>query len=165
MKTLQLLRHAKSSWKDDDLPDVERPLNKRGRKTAPLMGRFLADGGHLPELIVTSPAVRARETVRLIVESSGFSGRQEIAESLYPTTVEGCLDVLAAIDPAVDSAMLVGHCPGIEEFLEQLTGEYQSLPTCAAAVVRLPLDAWSDIMRETTGELVTVWRPRELFSE
>jgi phosphohistidine phosphatase len=165
MKTLLLLRHAKSSWKDDQLPDEERPLNKRGRKTASRMGRFLAEGGHLPDLIVTSPTVRTRETVRLIVESGGFAGPQEVAESLYPTTAEGCVDVLAAIDSSVDSVMLVAHNPGSEEFLEHLTGECHSLPTCAVAVVRLPVDRWSDVTRQTAGELVTVWRPRELFSE
>jgi phosphohistidine phosphatase len=165
MKTLLLLRHAKSSWKDGELPDVERPLNKRGRKTAPQMGQLLAEGGHLPELIVASPAVRARDTVRLIVESSGFSGEQRIAETLYPTTVDGCVDVLAGIDSDADPVMLVGHNPGLEEFLEHLTGDYQKLPTCAVAVVQLPVDRWTDMSPQTTGELVAVWRPRELFSE
>lgn len=165
MKTLLLLRHAKSSWKDESLPDVDRPLNKRGRKTAPLMGQLLADGGHLPELIVISPAVRARETARLIVDASGFNGEQDVADVLYPTTIDGCVAVLAGIDSDTDPVMLVGHNPGLEEFLEHLTGGCQKLPTCAVAVVRLPVDRWSEVTPQTTGELIAVWRPRELFSE
>jgi phosphohistidine phosphatase len=165
MKIVFLLRHAKSSWDDVSQPDHERPLNKRGKKTAPLMGRFLADEGRLPELIVTSPAVRARETARRIAESSGFAGRMEVAEALYPTTVRGCLDVLAAVDSGVESVMLVAHNFGLEEFVEHLTGESHRMPTCAVAVLELPIERWSEITAETTGRLENLWKPRELFPE
>ncbi len=83
MKTLMLLRHAKSSWKDSDLADHERPLNKRGKKTAPQMGRLLSTEGLVPDLILSSTAVRARETAEAVAKSSGYEGPIELLESLY----------------------------------------------------------------------------------
>lgn len=162
MKTLLLLRHAKSSWKDDSLNDHERPLNKRGRKTALVMGEWIKQRGLLPELIVSSTALRAQHTARLIAEHSGFGGELQFNAELYPTTPAGCVSVLRDVGADIDSVMLVGHNPGLEEFVERLTGGFERLPTCALAQLQLPIDAWNEMTAETRAELVNVWRPKEL---
>ena len=165
MRTLLLLRHAKSSWKEADLRDHERPLNKRGRKTAQLMGEFLAANGHLPDLIINSPAVRARETAELVIERSGFDARHEIAEPLYPTTIIRCLYLLAEMGAEAESVMIIAHNPGLEELVVHLTGSFEVMPTCALAEIQLPIDGWPDLTADTIGTLVNLYRPRELFPE
>lgn len=164
MKTLFLLRHAKSSWKDDALSDHERPLNKRGRATAPRMGAYLAEHELLADVIISSTAVRAKSTAELIVEHSGFKGDVHFTDELYPTTPARCLSVLQRFADEADSAMLVGHNPGLEETLCALTGRYERLPTCALARIALPVESWDDVTPSTAGELIGVWRPRELFA-
>src|SRR3990172_12140295 len=91
MKTLMLLRHAKSSWKDAEVPDHDRPLNKRGKKTAPQMGRLLSTEGLVPDLILSSTAVRARETAKAVAKDSSYKGPTELLDSLYLATAGGLL--------------------------------------------------------------------------
>ena len=97
MKTLLLLRHAKSSWKDDTLTDHQRPLNKRGLATAPMMGQYLAEHGLLPDRIISSTAARAKHTAELIVEHSGFAGDLQFPDDLYPTSAGRCVSTLHAL--------------------------------------------------------------------
>jgi phosphohistidine phosphatase len=167
MKTLLILRHAKSSWKDDALPDHDRPLNKRGKADAPRMGKLLRDEDLVPDLILSSDARRARATAELAAEESHFEGEITFLRDLYAAEPEAYLDALAQMGGEAACVMVVGHNPGLEELLQELTGEYQPLPTAALAQVSLPLDRWSDLSAEpeaagVQGKLVNLWNPKDL---
>jgi len=162
MKTLLLLRHAKSSWKNSDLTDHDRLLNKRGERDAPRMGRLLRETGLIPGQIISSTARRARDTAALIAEQSGFTGAVELNSNLYHAGPEALATVLRELYYEDDPVLLVAHNPGLERFLELLTGEYEPLPTAALAHISLDLADWWQIRPETRGTLVNLWRPREL---
>jgi phosphohistidine phosphatase len=160
MKTLLVLRHAKSSWKDDSLPDHDRPLNKRGKQDAPLVGRLIRKKDLAPDLILCSTARRARATVDLVVEESGYQGDIEYCPELYAAEPEAYIEALAILPNKHNRIMVVGHNPGLEQLLEELTGEYQSLPTAALAQVILPIENWAEITNQPDCKLVDIWRPR-----
>jgi len=161
MKTLLLLRHAKSSWSDSARSDHDRPLNARGEKDAPRMGRFARDEQLCPELIVSSDAVRARLTASAIAAATG--GQLLLDPRLYHASAAEILDALqSVVQGDVATVMIVGHNPGLEELITRLTGEREALPTAALTQIALPIDRWSDLNTSTRGTLVGLWRPREL---
>jgi phosphohistidine phosphatase len=165
MKTLLLMRHAKSSWKETDLPDQERPLNKRGRNDAPLMGHLLVDRELVPERILSSSAVRARQTAEAVIETSGFKGPVDTLDQLYLAEAEDYIAALQKLPDALERVMIIGHNPGLETLLQMLSKRIESLPTAVLAHLVLPIDQWSQLTVETTGELVEIWRPKELREE
>ena len=162
MKTILIMRHAKSSWDDDRLHDHDRPLNKRGKLNAPRMGRLLRELDLVPDFILTSSARRARDTVEAVADQSGFGGDVRVEDDLYAAPPEACIEALAAIEDSCQCILIVGHNPGLEEMLEALTGEQEVLPTAAIAQVDLPIQSWQELTDETPGKLIKVWRPKEL---
>ena len=151
MKTLLLVRHAKSSWKDDSLPDHDRPLNKRGKRDVPEMGRRLADLVGTPDLIVSSPARRALATARIIAEETGYpvDGIRE-DERIYQAGQAEILDVLRGLDDVQDRVFLIGHNPGLTDLVNQLSEPpVDNVPTCGVVELRLAAERWADIARET----------------
>ncbi len=162
MKTLLILRHAKSSWKEEHLSDHDRPLNKRGRHDAPRMGKLIREKGLQPQLIICSGAKRARETVELLTEACGYKGELRLSEKLYAAAPEAYISVLKALDDSYEQVMVVGHNPGLEELLGELTGEEQTLPTAALAQVALPIQTWSELDDSIDGRLTDLWVPRQL---
>lgn len=161
MKTLLLLRHAKSSWKDLSLPDFERPLNGRGLKAAPLIGKFLRKQKLRLNLVLSSPAERARQTVRLALEAARIAAEQRYDERIYEASAARLLEVISQIEDSAKVVLLVGHNPGLEELLELLTGEVRRMPTGALARIKLDLNKWSEA-RERTGHLEWLVKPKEL---
>lgn len=161
MKTLLLMRHAKSSWKDATMRDFERPLNERGRKSAPVMGRLLRRRKPLPDLVVSSPAERARTTAALVTESAALHAPLRYDERIYEATASQLLEVVAQLDEAADTALLVGHNPGMEELIETLTGAHERMPTAALACITLDVEKWSKA-RAGAGRLEWVERPKEI---
>jgi phosphohistidine phosphatase len=145
MKTLTLVRHAKSSWKDTSLADRDRPLNKRGKNDAPDMGRRIAAAGIRPSLIVSSPAKRAWTTAKFIADAIGYPREFLQRDStLYLASVDDILDVVAAQDVAFNSLMLVGHNPGFTAFANYLVpGLTNNVPTAGVVSVELDSDDWS----------------------
>jgi phosphohistidine phosphatase len=162
VKTLLLLRHAKSSWDDPGLDDHDRPLNKRGRRDAPRMGRLLRDEKLLPDVVLCSTAERARETADATSEASGFSGETRFLRGLYLASPADILAALRAIEADVRTAMVVGHNTGIEELLALLTGAGEHLPTGALARISLPVKGWKELGPGVRGRLVGLWRPKDL---
>lgn len=156
-----MLRHAKSSWETDD-DDHERPLNQRGLRDAPRMGALVRKERLLPDRIFSSTAARARSTTELVVEASGYDGPIEYTRDLYQAEPKEIVQILRAIDDAPARAMIVGHNPGLEEFIEAMTGEFHELPTAALAHLEIPIDRWRDLTWDGNTTVVQVYKPKEL---
>lgn len=144
-RTLILVRHGKSSWEDLTLPDRERPLAERGRRDAPRMGRRLALDKVQPDLILSSPACRARTTAALI--AAELDGEREIVidERLYGGDARTLLGVVAGLDDGLRCVMLVGHNPEFSELAHRLSREINEMPTCAIARLTYGAASWSAI--------------------
>jgi phosphohistidine phosphatase len=146
MKTLFLVRHAKSSRDDPSLADRDRPLDDRGKKDAPMMGRRLAKRGVKPDLLVASPALRAQTTAQLIAEEVGYKRKAiEVDDRLYASSANDLLAVIRALDSRVDNVMLFGHNPEFSDLAHRLSGQFVDMPTCAVAEFGFDTKAWTDI--------------------
>jgi phosphohistidine phosphatase len=145
MKTLTLLRHAKSSWKDASLQDRERPLNRRGQRDAPVMAERIKQAGIRPSLILSSPAVRAWTTAKNIAHEISYPMeflQQE--DRLYHASVRTLLKVIAEQDDGFNNLMLVGHNPGLTDFANYLQpGLTGNIPTCGFVSFEIDLDDWN----------------------
>jgi phosphohistidine phosphatase len=161
MKELLIARHAKSSWKDRTLDDPDRPLNARGKRDAPRLGRLLADEGIRPDLILCSTARRARQTVERAVDAADYDGPIEYERGLYHAGPAEIVEHLRRLPDHVDRVMVVGHNPAMEEFLAALLGESERLPTAALARLELAITAWAEMSLETPAELKRLWRPKD----
>lgn len=174
MKTLLLLRHAKSSWEDRSLSDHDRPLNPRGERDAPRMGRLLRDEGSWPDLVLCSTARRARRTARLLLARADDDAPDDdtpddatdirYLSELYLAEPEDYLAAVRRAGGEAKSVLVVGHNPGLEMLLQRLTGEWHRLPTAALARVELAIDSWGELedLEEGRGALAGLWLPKEL---
>lgn len=162
MKTLFLMRHAKSSWKDDSLADHERPLKKRGKKDIKLIAKVIKKNDLKPDLIITSSAVRAKETAELLAEAIGFKGKIVVSDDLYMGEPSDYMEILTDIKEKFGSVLIVGHNPGLEAYLQIIDGEIEALPTAGLGYLMLAVDEWEDITLETMGDLVGFWKPKDL---
>jgi phosphohistidine phosphatase len=162
MKTLLVLRHAKSSWNDPALDDHERPLNKRGRRDGPRMGELVREYGLIPDIVIASDAVRAQLTAETVADAARYAGEILLDRHLYMAGPADIVSLLRTVRENAETVMIVGHNPGLEELVEQLTGQRQDLPTAALAQIVLPIDQWRDLKLSTRGTLVGLWRPKEL---
>ncbi len=165
MKTVLLLRHAKSSWANARLADFDRPLNGRGERDAPRIGRLLRREDLVPDLIVSSAAERAMQTAELVALAAGYEGDLRFSRDLYHADPETYLEVAARAPDDVARLMLVGHNPGMEELVEALTGAWERMPTAALAQITLPVTRWREVGDGTQGQLVNLWRPKEMPAE
>jgi phosphohistidine phosphatase len=167
MKRLYLLRHAKSSWKDVSLADHDRPLAGRGRRASKSMARHLRDRGVEPDLVLCSTARRARETLDRITPALGTPAI-EIDPDLYGASGHGLLERLRSVPDAIESVMLIGHNPAMEELAIDLARPSPAAidlaakyPTGALAVLTLPVSTWHEL-GHGRGELVELVKPRDL---
>lgn len=161
MKTLTLVRHAKSSWKNADLTDKKRPLNERGEHDAPIMGARIVAAGIRPSLILSSPAVRAWTTAKIIAQEIGYPREflQREAE-LYLASVDTLLNVLGRQDAEFNNIMLVGHNPGLTEFANYLSpGLTDNVPTSGIVAVSFEGEDW-DLRPAPATELIAYDFPR-----
>lgn len=154
---LLLMRHAKSSWDDEGLADYDRPLNKRGQRTVPKMAAHLEKCRLLPDRIVTSNALRARQTAQLLGEH--FTVVPEVREDLYLAGADVWRYVLAE-QPRSNCLLMIGHNPGLEDLLADLTGKHHRLPT--AAIAMFEVSAGDGPITPDSLTLQTIWRPKEL---
>lgn len=147
MKHLTLVRHAKSSWKNPELADRDRPLNKRGKRDAPDMGKRLADRGYRPALILSSPAKRALITAQVMADALGYAQDDIVVdERIYGTGVAGLIRLLQATDDQVDAIMLFGHNPELTALVNRLARvTLDNLPTCGVAQLEFAFDTWADL--------------------
>ena len=164
MKSLTLIRHAKSSWSSTELRDHDRPLNERGEADAPKMGKFLAGVGFAPQLFLTSTAVRAVSTARAIAEAVGVAPESIKEEArIYHATVPVLMRVIAGIDEECESAVLFGHNPGLGDLGNYLVPGHRisHFPTCAVAHIELRIEHWGEI-EEGCGLLKAHFYPKML---
>ena len=169
MKRVYLLRHAKSSWKDDSVADRDRPLAGRGRRAAKAMAGHLEAEEIRPDLVLCSPARRTRETLQLLEGAFGDRVEARVDEALYGASEPELLTRLKELPNEVGSVMLIGHNPGLEQLALALASDGEGLarmrekyPTAALATIDLPAERWSAIERGS-GELVGYVRPRDLI--
>jgi phosphohistidine phosphatase len=162
MKTLLVLRHAKSSWKKKNLADHDRPLNRRGKRDAPRMGALIRQRKLVPELILSSTATRARETALAVAESCGQNDEVRLLRDLYLAGTGEILELLALLPAELETVMVVGHNPGMEELVEALSGSSETMPTAALAWLELDLEQWSGLPKTESARLRQVWRPKEI---
>ena len=161
MKKLLLLRHAKSSWEDTSLPDFERPLNERGLRAAPLIGKFMRERQLRPDLVICSPARRTRETIALVLEAAGIETKTRYDERIYEATASRLREIVSEIEDDHQEVLLVGHNPGFENLLERLTGQTERMPTAALALVILNAENWSEAITKG-GYLEWLVKAKEL---
>jgi phosphohistidine phosphatase len=161
MKRVTLLRHAKARTNDPSLPDCERPLNERGLHDAPMMGQRLRASGARPSLVLTSPAVRALQTARLIAEEINYPLEFLQRESaLYLASPDDILRVLARQDNAFNDIMICGHNPGLTDLANRLTSaSIDNLPTCGLVVIEADTPEWRQLRRG--GTLVRLDYPKK----
>ena len=161
MKTLLLLRHAKSSWKQPEQHDHDRPLNKRGKKEAPKVGRYLKENGLVPDLILSSTARRAQDTAQAVAEESGYPKPINLNPDLYLSDTACYLDILRSLPDEVNRVLVVGHNPDLEELLTLFTDVTHHLTTAALAQVDLPISSWQELNEATDGRLQNLWAPHD----
>ncbi len=173
MKILTLLRHAKSGWDDPVSRDFDRPLNKRGRKAARVVGRAMRDQGLTFDAIIASPAVRVTETLRDVGDGYGHALEPEQHPDLYLASPAVLLDRIHDVDDKVERLLVVGHNPGLEQLVLLLTGGEENglrqevevkYPTATLAEIRFEVDSWADVAA-AGGTLTRFIRPRDLDPE
>ena len=170
MKRLAILRHAKSSWDDPALDDFNRPLNERGWKAARRVGRELKKRGMTFDLVLSSTAARTRETIDGIQHHYDFKAPIGFEPQLYLATEQALLQRIRALDEKVESALIVGHNPGLEMLITELTKDDRKglrqriagkFPTGALAIIEMPAKRWADVAAGS-GEIVELILPKEL---
>jgi phosphohistidine phosphatase len=174
MKTLTLLRHAKSGWDDPVARDFDRPLNKRGEKAANVIGAWMRRQKMAFDHVVASPAVRVIDTIDQIEDSYGELGEPKWERRIYLASSASLMDVLRETDDAFTSVLMIGHNPGLEDLILELVPEskddplralvFEKYPTAAVAEIALDIKGWADI-EHNIGQLTRYIRPRDLDPE
>lgn len=168
-RELVILRHAKSDWDTAAATDFERPLAKRGRKNAPVMGRWMKKNKIIPDYIISSPAERAKQTLELVLDKMNVDPMQvHYDKFVYMASLQTLLDVLGQAPKAVHRVLLVGHNPGLDNLLEFLcekdlnyTDSGKLLTTASLARIALPKD-WRQLSK-SCGQLLNLARPKEII--
>lgn len=164
MKTLFLGRHAKSSWDDSGLSDFERPLNDRGERDAPEMGRRLAEKHATADVILCSTAVRARTTAAILAKEWGYEGDLLLEPKLYEASSSQMLDFIQELEDEATSVLVIAHNPTITS-LANLLGNLSigNMPTCGIVVLKIPCNKWSEVEVER-AELIEFDFPKKVES-
>ena len=161
MRTLYLLRHAKSSWKDANLADFDRPLSGRGRRAAETVGLFLKEKEITFDLVVSSPAVRARQTIEIVLRSAKQRPELRFDERIYEATVGRLLEIVSQLENEHKAVLLVGHNPGMQELLALLTGQSEEYRTAALTKITFKNLKWAEVGNKK-GSLEWLVKPKEL---
>jgi phosphohistidine phosphatase len=170
MKTLLLLRHAKSSWDDTGLADFDRPLAPRGLKAAPRMGRELAWRGWLPDAVLVSPALRTRQTWELVAAELSDPPAAQFAKGIYDASADRLLAEIRKTPGTADNLLVIGHNPGLEDFAGQLAADSSDAAALArlrekfptAALARFVFDGVWDQLHTGAARLAHLLRPKDL---
>jgi phosphohistidine phosphatase len=161
MRTLLILRHGKAA-QDEDGADRDRPLTKRGKHAAELIGHLLRDDELVPDRIISSSALRARDTARRVAAAAKFGGVIDELDELYLAEPEAYITALLAHAGDAERVLVVGHNPGLEALATILTSEPVSLPTAGLVECALPIASFSELSLQVRGKLRMLRRPKDL---
>jgi len=161
MKTLLLLRHAKSDWDDPGLRDFDRPLAARGERDAPRIGKALRKRGPLPGLIISSPAARAKATIEAVKERARLNLEIRFDEAVYGASSPELMKLIRRLPDENACVLLVGHNPGFEDLVGRLSGTHERMPTGALACIEFQIDNWQDV-NDGEGTLAWLLTPKQL---
>ncbi|MCL5991749.1 MAG: histidine phosphatase family protein [Bacteroidetes bacterium] len=166
MKTLILVRHAKSSWENPEMTDFERPLNERGLRDAPFMGKLLKEKGILPDLIISSPAIRALTTAKIFAKELKYSLRSiSTNEIIYTTGPKEILNMLSQIDDSKNCVMVFGHNPDMTALVNYLSDDdLGNLPTASVICIDFYIESWTALTEET-GKVRFYENPKKYFKK
>jgi len=164
MKTLLLLRHAKSSWDNPGLRDFDRPLSARGERDAPRIGKALRKRAVTPALIFSSPAARAKATIEAVTKSAKLDAEPKFDEKIYGASTPELMRIIRRLPDESSCVLLVGHNPGFEDLVERLTGKSERMPTAALACIQFQIDHWDDV-EDHKGTLDWLITPKQLGDE
>jgi phosphohistidine phosphatase len=162
MKKLYLMRHAESAWGTTSLADFERKLNRRGERDAPCMGRFLQERGVLLDAILCSAAERAKATAAGFLQKYAFDGVVHYKDELYHASYEIYLALLNKLPNSIEAAMIIAHNPALEDFLEAVCNVKVHISAASVADIEFQIEQWSDLSIAANGELLNLWKPREI---
>ncbi len=159
MKKIYIIRHAKSSWKDLNLDDFDRPLNKRGRFDAPLMGEKLKSKNIMPDIVISSSALRTKLTAQTITQKVGYTKDILFSKDLYESSASVIYDKLSNLDDRYKTVFLFGHNTGINEFVEKYVEFYENVPTCGVVEIDFNCASWKEISKRN-AKLVSFDYPK-----
>ena len=162
MRSLYLLRHAKSSWQDTSGRDFDRPLNEHGRDAAERVGKLISAEKPGNVLVVSSPALRARETTEIVLRSSGVQAELRFDPEIYDADLASLRSVLRRVEDYNQTVILVGHNPGIESLIRFLTGEVRAVATAALAKISFDSECWTTL-NDNDGHLDWLITPNEIL--
>lgn len=162
MKYLLLMRHAKSSWDEPYLTDHQRPLARRGIRDSSRMGKHIHDLDLIPDHIMCSTAQRTRQTLELFLETCPVDGEVTFMNHLYHADYLTYLELLRSEDPLNELVMILGHNPEMDEFLEMICDVDEHMVTGAIAYIQFSIQEWGELNEAAEGELIDIWRPRDL---
>ena len=165
MKRVFLIRHAKSSWKDLSLDDIDRPLNKRGLRDAPFMAKLLRGRNVHADKIISSSAKRALETATYFADALNIPKEEiEIRRAIYDAYPDGILEQIRGFRNDWSSVLLFGHNPTFTSFVNQFTEEYiANIPTCGIVHLEADIDNWTEFDRQSAS-LVAFYYPKQYFN-
>jgi phosphohistidine phosphatase len=165
MKTLYLMRHAKSDQSDHDVKEKKRSLTKKGERQATRMGEWAKEHQVTPNLILTSPAIRATQTAQLLIAAMGYTGELREVGDFYMAEADEMIDVLKGLADEVNAVMIVGHNPGLESLIPMFTKKVTALPTASIACLELPIEHWGELKKKTKAELCWLETVKEVKKE
>ncbi len=157
MRTLYIMRHCKSRWDQSNVQDIDRKLSARGKRDAQNIGRQLALDAPPPDLMMTSTARRARATAKRVARAWGYKATITKEPRLYDATCQSCVDLLRSLDDTVESVMIIGHNPHLEEMVFFLGDRAVQMATGTVARVDLPIDSWHELGLPADGTVSRVW--------
>jgi len=161
MKKLLIMRHAKSSWKDSDLVDQERPLKKRGLKDSAYIGKVLKNKELIPDKIISSNAVRAADTAAIVADKCGYKKKIDYTDKLYMVESGAILELIHGQPDSIKVLMVIGHNPGMEALVQVLSRKVESLSTASVAYFQADIKSWKDLKQGTKLKLKKFWQPNE----
>ena len=164
MKKLYLVRHAKSDWSNPSLDDFDRPLNPRGKKNAPFMGKILKKKKIKPDLIISSPAYRARETARKIAKKIRYLDEIMYNEHLYEASLKEILEIVTFIEDEYDEVFIVGHNPGLNTLAFYLVDFNENIPTSGILEIEFDSQTWREISKKN-AKLVSFEYPKKDYAK
>lgn len=165
MKKLYLVRHAKSSWKSANQPDIERPLNKRGFRDAPRMAKILLERGDIPQKIIASSAIRTQTTAQIFAAQFQYSlDAIEVVPSLYLANMDAILSEIYGLSDDIQSVMIVAHNPTLTYLAYYFHQAIDNLPTCGIVTIEVRADKWSEIS-DRNAQAVQFDYPKLYFND